>query len=55
VGKEDKGTGLGLAVAKKIIENHRGTIKVISKRGKQGRPFTRFVVTLPKKLEMYGV
>ena len=55
VGKEDKGTGLGLAVAKKIIENHRGTIKVISKRRKQGRPFTRFVVTLPKKLEMYGV
>ncbi len=37
-----KGTGLGLAVVKRIIENHSGTIKVKSEKGK-GTEFTIFV------------
>jgi signal transduction histidine kinase len=37
------GTGLGLAITHRIIENHRGTIRVMSQRGKG----TTFVVTLP--------
>ena len=50
MGKEDKGTGLGLPIAKLIVENHKGTIKVISKKGGNGKPFTRFIVKLPKKV-----
>jgi two-component system, NtrC family, sensor histidine kinase HydH len=38
-----EGTGLGLAITHRIIENHHGTIRVISQRGKG----TTFVVTLP--------
>jgi len=41
-----KGTGLGLGICFKIIEQHRGTIEVISEIG-QG---TEFVITLPKNL-----
>lgn len=37
------GTGLGLAITHRIIENHLGTIRVISQRGKG----TTFVVSLP--------
>jgi signal transduction histidine kinase len=37
------GTGLGLAITYRIIENHHGTIRVVSQPG-QG---TTFVVTLP--------
>lgn len=50
VGTEDKGTGLGLPIAKLIVENHKGTIKIISKKGGNGKPFTRFIVRLPKKV-----
>jgi two-component system sensor histidine kinase HydH len=37
------GTGLGLAITYRIIENHRGVIRVISQEGKG----TTFVITLP--------
>ena len=37
------GTGLGLAITYRIIENHQGTIRVMSQRGKG----TTFVITLP--------
>ncbi len=37
------GTGLGLAITHRIIENHHGTIRVMSQRGKG----TTFVITLP--------
>jgi len=40
---KDKGTGLGLALTRKIIEDHRGTIEVVSKKGMG----TTFTVHLP--------
>jgi signal transduction histidine kinase len=41
---KDKGTGLGMAISKKIIEAHEGAINVISEAGHG----TEFVVTLPR-------
>jgi signal transduction histidine kinase len=38
-----KGTGLGMAIAKKTVEAHEGTIDVVSEPGRG----TEFVVTLP--------
>ena len=38
-----KGTGLGLAIVGRIVEAHRGTVKIISVR----RGGTRIIVTLP--------
>ena len=40
---KEKGTGLGMAISKKIVEAHEGTIDVVSEPG-QG---TEFVITLP--------
>ena len=40
---KDTGAGLGLALTQKIIEDHKGTIEVISERGKG----TIFVLKLP--------
>ena len=40
---KDKGVGLGLALTRKIIEDHRGTIEVMSDKGKG----TTFTVLLP--------
>jgi signal transduction histidine kinase len=38
---KDKGAGLGLALTRKIIEDHRGTIEVVSEKG-MGTTFTLF-------------
>jgi signal transduction histidine kinase len=38
-----KGTGLGLAVTYRIIENHKGRIEIQSEPGK----WTEFTVVLP--------
>ena len=40
---KEKGTGLGMAIAKKIVEAHEGTIDVVSEVGRG----TEFKVTLP--------
>jgi two-component system sensor histidine kinase AtoS len=40
---KDKGVGLGLALTRKIIEDHRGTIEVVSEKGMG----TTFIVRLP--------
>jgi signal transduction histidine kinase len=45
---KDIGTGLGLPIAKKIIEDHNGSIKVMSKL-KKG---TRVIIKLPLKPEI---
>ncbi len=42
---KSSGTGLGLANAKKIIEQHNGTINVISKKGKG----TTFEIIIPRR------
>lgn len=41
--KEDEGTGLGLAISYRIIEEHNGTITVVSQENKG----TTFTITLP--------
>jgi PAS domain S-box-containing protein len=40
---KDKGVGLGLALTRKIVEDHRGTIEVMSEKGKG----TTFILRLP--------
>jgi signal transduction histidine kinase len=40
---KEKGTGLGMAISKKIVEAHEGTIDVVSEPGRG----TEFVITLP--------
>jgi len=40
---KDDGTGLGMAIAKKTVEAHEGTIDVVSEPGRGAE----FVVTLP--------
>jgi signal transduction histidine kinase len=40
---KENGTGLGMAISKKIIEAHEGKIDVVSEQGRR----TDFVVTLP--------
>lgn len=44
--KKSTGTGLGMAIAKKIIEEHEGEIAITSERGVG----TEMTVTLPKVL-----
>ena len=43
--KKNYGTGLGLTQVEKIIEQHKGEIDIISKKGEG----TRFIITLPKE------
>ena len=45
--KGNKGTGLGLAVTKKIVEEHRGTLRVTSTPGEG----TEFTIELPLEQE----
>ncbi|MEF3254869.1 MAG: ATP-binding protein, partial [Deferribacterales bacterium] len=45
---KSKGTGLGLAVVKDIIQAHKGSIKVESELGR----FTKFIITIPIHLEV---
>jgi signal transduction histidine kinase/pSer/pThr/pTyr-binding forkhead associated (FHA) protein len=49
-GKGQRGTGLGLAVAKKIFQEHRGKIDVTSKVGAG----TTFTITLPARAPAAG-
>ena len=44
---KDSGTGLGLSVTKKIIQNHNGTLKVTSDHS--GTTFTISIPLLPKR------
>jgi signal transduction histidine kinase len=44
--KKSNGTGLGMAIAKRIVDSHRGTIEIKSKRGEG----TEVKVALPQKL-----
>ncbi len=43
ISSKEKGTGLGLTIVQRIVENHRGAIELVSssKRG------TAFTITLP--------
>jgi signal transduction histidine kinase len=40
---KEKGVGLGMALTHKIIEDHRGTIEVVSEKGKG----SSFILALP--------
>lgn len=44
--KKETSTGLGLTITKQLVEMHKGTIKIISEKGKGAE----FVVTLPIEL-----
>jgi signal transduction histidine kinase len=44
--KEERGTGLGLCVSKRIIDHHNGTIRVRSSV-RPGRSGTAFQISLP--------
>ena len=44
---KERGTGLGLAVVKRILEDHRGEVEVISKKGEG----TTFIIKLPLSKE----
>jgi signal transduction histidine kinase len=44
--KKEKGTGLGLALSKKIVDRHRGTIRMRSSV-RPGRSGTAFKISLP--------
>jgi signal transduction histidine kinase len=48
--KGSKGTGLGLMIAKKIIDEHKGFIEMFSEKDKG----TKFVVRLPERGEASG-
>ncbi len=49
IGKSGSGYGIGLALSKKIVEQHRGTISVRSAPATGGKPgYTVFTVRLPK-------
>jgi signal transduction histidine kinase len=43
--KKDGGVGVGMAVAKRIIESHNGDIRVKSRPGKG----SKFLITLPQE------
>jgi two-component system sensor histidine kinase HydH len=48
--RREKGTGLGLAIVQKIVENHHGTVQVISPL--PGRIYgCRFVISIPVDLK----
>ncbi len=44
--KKETSTGLGLTITKQLVEMHKGTIKIISEKGKGAE----FIVTLPIEL-----
>lgn len=44
---DEKGAGLGLAIAKWVVEAHRGLIQVKSRKGKG----SKFIIKLPRKIK----
>ena len=51
-GQSNSGYGIGLALAKSIVELHKGTIAVESNAGKSAERITSFIVNLPKTREL---
>ena len=47
---ETTGAGLGLAIAKKIVDAHNGSISVTNLSGEEGETGARFSVALPRNL-----
>ena len=47
---ETTGAGLGLAIAKKIVDAHNGSISVTNLSGKDGETGACFSVALPRDL-----
>jgi signal transduction histidine kinase len=48
--KKKKGTGLGMAIAKTIVESHSGKLMILSRTG-QG---TEFVIHLPHPSSLFS-
>jgi len=49
-----EGTGLGLAMVYTIVEDHKGTLEIISPHDKDNQKGTQFVIKIPNRVESHA-